>query len=60
LVFLKSDLTFLENGVLEIKGGIDELPLTLARLISLNCIQASFSKYEKCIERLRAIHPVIH
>jgi len=47
---------FLENGVLEIKGSLNELPEVLNPLTFLGCRKESFSKYRSCFEKLNAFY----
>ena len=45
----------LSNGVVEVKGGLTELPDTLHQLTALGCKKQSFSKYSWCFEKLSGI-----
>lgn len=47
---------FLSSGVVEVKGGLTELPDTLHQLTALGCKKQSFSKYSWCFAKLSGIN----
>jgi hypothetical protein len=55
LIFPMTTPLFLNNGVLEIKGSLDELPNPLHKIELLSCRKESFSKYQHCYEKLNEI-----
>ncbi len=53
LVFPKANPLYLENGVFEMKGVIDEFPELVHKLTLLGCKKESFSKYCRCYQKLK-------
>lgn len=58
LIFPLAALLFLNNGVLEIKGSLGELPDPLHKIELLGCKKESFSKYKHCFEKLNEIYHI--